>query len=100
LDLDSVLAMGHSAGGHLALCPAGQKGGRLRGVVLLAGVADLRRAWEMWLSNGVVEQVSRGFADRAPASGRSAACPPRDARRYRAFEISRSYVDKAGGRRS
>ena len=49
-----AIAIGHSAGGHLALWLAAQKKPRLRGVVSLAGVADLRRAYELKLSNTVV----------------------------------------------
>src|SRR5579864_1380245 len=61
LDLDRVVTMGHSAGGHLALwlaargrIPAGETLYTpdplpLRAAVALAGVADLRRAWELGL---------------------------------------------------
>jgi len=61
LDLERVLAIGHSAGGHLALWVAARPrlpvGSPLhapsplplRGAVSLAGVADLRRAWELQL---------------------------------------------------
>src|SRR5262245_60200302 len=55
LDLKRVVVVGHSAGGHLALWLAGRGRSRdmpLRGVVSLAGVADLRLAWELRLSNG------------------------------------------------
>jgi len=61
LDLDRVVAAGHSAGGQLALWLAAQTGApALRGVTSLAGVCDLRRAWELKLSDTVVEQLMGG----------------------------------------
>jgi acetyl esterase/lipase len=54
LDLRRVAATGHSAGGQLVLWLAKQGGVPLRGVVPLAPVADLRRAWELKLSDTVV----------------------------------------------
>ncbi len=41
LDTSRVFAMGHSAGGHLALWLASEPGVRLRGVIALAAVTDL-----------------------------------------------------------
>src|SRR5690606_28451221 len=41
LDTARVFAMGHSAGGHLALWLASEPGVRLRGVIALAAVTDL-----------------------------------------------------------
>lgn len=68
-----MLAIGHSAGGHLALWLAAQKELRLRGVVSLAGVADLRRAYELQLSNNVVRDLMGGLSpDDAPAEYRKA----------------------------
>jgi acetyl esterase/lipase len=72
LDLTRVITLGHSAGGHLALWAAGRD--RLAtsaelgateplpvgGVVALAPVADLERASELGLSNGVVDQLMGG----------------------------------------
>ena len=52
LDLTRVVALGHSAGGHLALWLARHRPLPLRGVVALAPVADLRRAYELNLSDG------------------------------------------------
>jgi acetyl esterase/lipase len=46
LDLQRVVAVGHSAGGHLALLAGARRQGNplsLRGVVALAGITDLRR---------------------------------------------------------
>jgi acetyl esterase/lipase len=42
LDLNRVVMMGHSAGGHLALWLAAQNNLPLRGVVSLAGICDLK----------------------------------------------------------
>src|SRR5262245_54147805 len=69
LDLDRAITLGHSAGGHLALWVAAYERQPpetfqrsnvstfqpFAGVVALAGVSDLRRAWELLLSNNVVE---------------------------------------------
>jgi acetyl esterase/lipase len=59
LDLTRTLVMGHSAGGQLALCLAGHEAG-IRRVVSLAGVADLRQAWELHLSNDAVVEFLGG----------------------------------------
>ncbi|HET9111830.1 MAG TPA: alpha/beta hydrolase [Ktedonobacterales bacterium] len=78
LDLSRVLALGHSAGGHLALWLAARR--RLpthsplwradplpmRGVVSLAGVADLRRAWELRLSDNITESLMGGTPEQVP----------------------------------
>ena len=57
--------MGHSAGGHLALW-LGTRKKWLRGVISLAGVGDLRRAWELKLSNNVVAEFLGGSPDEVP----------------------------------
>ena len=100
--------MGHSAGGQLALWLAAQKRGHLRGVVSLAGVADLRRAWELRLSSGIVEQLLGGAPDKMPDRYRAASpierlplgVPQRIIHGMRddvvPFEISRKYAEKAG----
>jgi acetyl esterase/lipase len=80
IDTDRVIAVGHSAGGHLALWLAGRKripAGdvlatynplHLRAAISLGGVADLRRAWELGLGEGVVRELLGGtpeeFAER------------------------------------
>ncbi|HEX8996268.1 MAG TPA: alpha/beta hydrolase [Ktedonobacterales bacterium] len=79
LDLSRVVTLGHSAGGHLALWLAARP--RLpmnsplwrpdslpiSGVVSLAGVANLRRAWELRLSDTVVEKLLDGAPKQVPA---------------------------------
>ena len=78
LDLDRVITIGHSAGGHLALWLLGahcMQGGsplwveqkvHLKGGVSLAGVVDLRRAWDLHLSKGVVGDFLGGSPDDVP----------------------------------
>jgi acetyl esterase/lipase len=65
LDLKRVLAIGHSAGGHLALWLASRKK-FLPAAISLAGVVDLRRAWELHLSNTVVADFLGGSPDEVP----------------------------------
>ena len=72
LDLKRVVAMGHSAGGHLVLWLAKQNAIALRGIVALAPVADLRRAWELKLSNTVVADLLGGSPQDLPDRYRSA----------------------------
>ncbi len=67
LDLDRVVVIGHSAGGQLALWLAAQHKVPLRGVVALAAVTDLRRAWELGLSQGVVAELLGGTPRGVPA---------------------------------
>jgi acetyl esterase/lipase len=66
LSVRRVAVTGHSAGGHLALWLAKQRAVPLRGVVALAPVADLRAAWELKLSNSVVEEFLGGSPGRVP----------------------------------
>ncbi len=78
LDLERVVALGHSAGGHLALWLAGRAclspGGPLHapepflpgGVVALAGVVDLVRAQELRLGDGIVETFLGGTPAQVP----------------------------------
>jgi acetyl esterase/lipase len=72
IDMTRVIAMGHSAGGQLALWLGKQNAIALRGVVALAPVADLRRAWELKLSGNVVEQLLGGSPDKVPDRCRAA----------------------------
>lgn len=74
LDLNRLLAAGHSAGGQLALWLAAQMAVDLRGVISLAGVADLRRAFALRLSDGIVAKLLGGTPDQVP--NRYAAASP------------------------
>jgi acetyl esterase/lipase len=66
IDLERVLVAGHSAGGQLALWVAAQDAIELRGAVSLGGVVDLRRAFELRLGDGAVEQFLGAAPDEAP----------------------------------
>ena len=70
LDLSHVAVIGHSAGGQLALWLAGRKGFSdpiaLKGVVSLAGVADLRQGYELKLSNTIVGEFMGGSPETVP----------------------------------
>ena len=72
LDLKRVVATGHSAGGQLVLWLAKQRVVALRGVVPLAPVADLRRAWELKLSSNVVADFLGGSPAEVPDRYRAA----------------------------
>ena len=63
---DPIVVAGHSAGGHLALWLAAQKAIKLRGAVSLAGVADLRLAWDRKLSDGIVGTFLGGSPEEVP----------------------------------
>ena len=63
LDAAKWAAVGHSAGGQLALCLAGHEPSVKR-VVSLAGVVDLQQAWELHLSDNAVV----GFLGGEPAA--------------------------------
>jgi acetyl esterase/lipase len=65
LELKRVITIGHSAGGHLAFWLASEKNW-LKGAISLAGVVDLRRAWELQLSNIVVADFLGGSPDEVP----------------------------------
>src|SRR5207249_4980047 len=54
-----------SAGGHLAFWLAARKR-LLTAAISLAGVVDLRRAWELHLSNTVVAEFLCGSPDEVP----------------------------------
>jgi acetyl esterase/lipase len=60
IDRDRVIAVGHSAGGQLALNLAASRPG-LRGVVVLAGVCDLARAHADRLGDGAVADFLGGL---------------------------------------
>jgi acetyl esterase/lipase len=63
LDTQKSVVMGHSAGGQLALCLAAHEP-RVSRVVSLAGVVDLRRAYQLHLSNDAVVEFLRGTPDQ------------------------------------
>ena len=68
LDLTRVVAIGHSAGGHLATWLATRERPRVAvtAVVAQAGVVDLRLAAELGLSRGVVHDFLGAPPDAAP----------------------------------
>lgn len=66
LDLTRTITAGHSAGGQLALWLAAQRVIDLRGVVPLAAISDLRRAWALQLGGGVVGELLGGSPDQVP----------------------------------
>jgi acetyl esterase/lipase len=68
LDLDRVVAIGHSAGGQLALWAAARDGAavRLAGAVSQAGVLDLREADRLDLGEGATANFMGGHADEVP----------------------------------
>jgi dipeptidyl aminopeptidase/acylaminoacyl peptidase len=72
VDARRAVITGHSAGGQLALYAGCRKPLPLRGVVALAPVADLRRAWELKLSNGAVAELLGGAPDQVPERYRHA----------------------------
>ncbi|HZC04374.1 MAG TPA: alpha/beta fold hydrolase [Ktedonobacterales bacterium] len=119
LDLSRILALGHSAGGQLALWlaarPRTPKESALwradplpiHGIVSLAGVADLRRAWELRLSDNITETFMGGTPEQVPeryASGSPYDLLPLGATQILVhgttdtnvpFEMSQRYVDQA-----
>lgn len=112
LDLKRTVAIGHSAGGHLALWLAVSKRGvPLKGVVSLAGVADLRRAYELKLSNNVTGELMGGspaefperYRDASPIERLPAAIPQRlihgEADEVVPIEISERYEKAAQAHR-
>jgi acetyl esterase/lipase len=71
LDLKRVCVAGHSAGGQLAMCLAAHEKSISR-VFSLAGVLDLRRAWELHLSNDAVAGFLGGSPEDVPEHYREA----------------------------
>jgi len=63
--------MGHSAGGQLALCLAAHEPG-VAGVISLAGVVDLQRAYQLHLSNDAVVEFLHGTPTEVPDHYREA----------------------------
>jgi acetyl esterase/lipase len=82
-DASSAVVVGHSAGGHLALwlaarsrLPVGVPGSlprfRPRGVVSIAGVADLARGYQANLGDGACSDLLGGELDEVPERYRMA----------------------------
>ncbi|HVI08550.1 MAG TPA: alpha/beta hydrolase [Candidatus Binatia bacterium] len=59
IDRERIVVMGHSAGGQLALCLAAREKS-IKGVISLAGVVDLQRAYDLHLSNDAVVEFLGG----------------------------------------
>jgi dipeptidyl aminopeptidase/acylaminoacyl peptidase len=70
-DSQKIVVMGHSAGGQLALCLAAHESSVMR-VISLAGVIDLRRAYQLHLSNDAVVEFLRGTPSEVPDHYREA----------------------------
>ena len=70
-DLKHVLAIGHSAGGQLALCLAAHEP-EIRAAISLAGVLDLQRAYDLHLSNDAVVEFLGGTPSEVPDHYREA----------------------------
>jgi acetyl esterase/lipase len=74
-DTHELVVMGHSAGGQLAIALAGHDP-NLRKAVSLAGVLDLKKAYELHLSNdavvefmgGTPAQVAEQYKEASPAA--------------------------------
>lgn len=66
-----IVVMGHSAGGQLALCLAAHDS-RVKAVLSLAGVVDLRRAYELHLSKDAVVEFLGGTPKDVPQHYREA----------------------------
>jgi acetyl esterase/lipase len=71
LNLKRLCVAGHSAGGQLALCLAAFEK-NAKHVLSLAGVVDLRRGWELHLSNDAVAQFLGGSPTDVPEHYREA----------------------------
>jgi acetyl esterase/lipase len=74
VDTESVVAIGHSAGGHLAVWAAGraERAVRLTGVVAQAGVLALARAQRDGVGGGTAERLVGGTPDEVPDRYRTA----------------------------
>ena len=71
LDRTRMVAMGHSAGAQLALCLAAHETS-LKRVISLAGVVDLKKAFELHLSNDAVVEFLGGKPSNVPEHYREA----------------------------
>ena len=71
LDSHTIVVMGHSAGGQLALCLAAHEPSLTR-VVSLAGVVNLERAYQLHLSNDAVVEFMHETPSEVPDHYREA----------------------------
>jgi acetyl esterase/lipase len=71
IESNRVIVMGHSAGGELAVALAAHEP-LVRGVISLAGVLDLRRTFDLHLSNGAVAEFLGGSPAEVPDHYREA----------------------------
>ena len=71
LDALRTVVLGHSAGGQLALCLAAYEPA-ISGVVSLAGVVDLQKAYDLHLSNDAVAEFLGGTPGEVPDHYREA----------------------------
>ncbi|MCU1286222.1 MAG: esterase [Acidobacteriales bacterium] len=65
IDPARTAVMGHSAGGQLALCLAGREQ-QLKGAVSLAGVVDVKHAYDLHLSNDAAVEFMGGTPQQVP----------------------------------
>jgi acetyl esterase/lipase len=65
IDTKRIVVLGHSAGGQLALALAAHHNS-MPAVVSLAGVVNLRRAWDLHLSNDAASAFLGGSPDAVP----------------------------------
>lgn len=72
LDVKRALVMGHSAGGQMALIAAAHARPGAGSAVSLAGVVDLKRAWELHLSHDAVVEFLGGTPASIPDHYREA----------------------------
>jgi acetyl esterase/lipase len=105
LDLKRICIAGHSAGGHLALCLAAFESS-VTHALSLAGLVDLRRAYELHLSNDAVVEFLGGTPTEVPEHYHEASPAERSIPQTRQklihgvtddtvpFEISQNYVTK------
>ena len=66
LDLDRVVVIGHSAGGHLAVWSSLHTDVALRGVVSIAGVVDMQMLAELGDDHGLTTRFLGGGPDEVP----------------------------------
>jgi acetyl esterase/lipase len=104
IDLNRVVVAGHSAGGQLALCLAAHEK-TVTHAISLAGVLDLRRAWELHLSNDAAVEFLGGSPKNVPEHYHEASPAEQPIAAHQQivhgtadedvpYEISRSYAER------